>query len=182
VVLATAVQSGTLFLWDINTVDLPLQVEGVWKEEHSYGSCAIRTREWLHCKLQTRLLIREGVPHQEPSKCPIEKKKIKIWSWAPEIFLTPKQTGQLTDSHNNNDDDNSTITHWIRPPESLLTSYGQNIPFVNNVKYFSVIFNKKITCKLHIETVATKVFSTFIRLHSLCKSEWLSTKIKLTAH
>jgi hypothetical protein len=33
----------------------------------------------------------------------------------------------------------------IRPPESLLTLNGQNIPFVNSVKYLGVIFDKKIT-------------------------------------
>jgi hypothetical protein len=27
------------------------------------------------------------------------------------------------------------FSHRIRPPESLLTINGQNIPFVNNVKY-----------------------------------------------
>jgi hypothetical protein len=35
--------------------------------------------------------------------------------------------------------------HRIRPPESLLTLNGRSIPFVNNVKYLGVIFDKKIT-------------------------------------
>jgi hypothetical protein len=33
----------------------------------------------------------------------------------------------------------------IRPPESLLTLSGRNIPFVNSVKYLGVIFDKNIT-------------------------------------
>jgi hypothetical protein len=37
------------------------------------------------------------------------------------------------------------FTHRIRPPEFLLTINGQNIPFVNNVIYLGVIFNRKIT-------------------------------------
>jgi hypothetical protein len=33
------------------------------------------------------------------------------------------------------------FSHRIRPPESLLTLNGRNIPFVNSVKYLSVIFD-----------------------------------------
>jgi hypothetical protein len=36
------------------------------------------------------------------------------------------------------------FAHRIRPPESLLTLNGRNIPFVNSVKYLGVIFDKKI--------------------------------------
>jgi hypothetical protein len=36
--------------------------------------------------------------------------------------------------------------------------------------------------RLHIETVATKAYRTFIRLYSLLKSDRLSTKSKLTLH
>jgi hypothetical protein len=41
------------------------------------------------------------------------------------------------------------FSHRIRRPESLLTLNGRNIPFVNNVKYFGVIFDKKITWRPH---------------------------------
>jgi hypothetical protein len=54
--------------------------------------------------------------------------------------------------------------------------------FVNSVKYLGVIFDKKITWRLHIETVATKAYRTFIRLYSLFKSHRLSAKSKLTLH
>jgi hypothetical protein len=61
------------------------------------------------------------------------------------------------------------FSHRIRPPESLLTINGQNIEFVNNVKYLGVIFDKKITWGLHIKTIETKAFRTFIRTYSLFK-------------
>jgi hypothetical protein len=68
------------------------------------------------------------------------------------------------------------FSHQRRPPDSLLTLNGRNIPFVNSVKYIYVIFDKRMTWKLHIEAIEAKAFRTFIRLHSLFKSERLSTK------
>jgi hypothetical protein len=76
----------------------------------------------------------------------------------------------------------STSLIEIRPPESLLTLNGWNIPFVNNVKYLDVIFDKKITQRPHIEMIEAKAFRTFIRVYSLFKSERLSSNIKLTLH
>jgi hypothetical protein len=76
----------------------------------------------------------------------------------------------------------STSPNRIRSPESLLTLNGQNIPIVNSVKYRGVIFDKKITWRLHIEMVANKAYRTFIRLYSLFKSDRLSTKSKLTLY
>jgi hypothetical protein len=66
----------------------------------------------------------------------------------------------------------------IGPLESLLTLNGRNMPVAWSVKYLG----KKMTCRLRIETVVTKAFKTFIRLHSLFKSERLSTNLKLTIH
>jgi hypothetical protein len=43
-----------------------------------------------------------------------------------------------------------------RPPESHLTLNGQNIPFVNSVKYLGVMFNKKVTWRLHTEMTEAK--------------------------
>jgi hypothetical protein len=40
---------------------------------------------------------------------------------------------------------------------------GRNIPFVNNVKYLGVIFDKRMTWRLHIEKIEAKAFRTFIR-------------------
>jgi hypothetical protein len=59
---------------------------------------------------------------------------------------------------------------------------GRNIPFVNHVKYFSVIIDKRITWRLHIEMIEAKAFRTFIRIYSLLKSKHLSANIKLTLH
>jgi hypothetical protein len=42
---------------------------------------------------------------------------------------------------------------------------GQDIPFVNSIKYLGVIFDKKITWRLHIETIKAKDFRTFIRIY-----------------
>jgi hypothetical protein len=42
------------------------------------------------------------------------------------------------------------FTHRNRPPDSLLTLNGRNIPFVNSVKYLGVIFDKRMTWRLHI--------------------------------
>jgi hypothetical protein len=72
------------------------------------------------------------------------------------------------------------FSHQRAPPKSLLTLNGWNIPFVNHLKYLSVIFNKRITRKLHIERIKAKALRTFIRLYPLSKSERLTTKIKLT--
>jgi hypothetical protein len=50
------------------------------------------------------------------------------------------------------------FSHNRRPPESNLTLNGINIPFVNNAKYLGVIFDKKITWRLHIEMIEAKAF------------------------
>jgi hypothetical protein len=66
------------------------------------------------------------------------------------------------------------------PTKSLLTLNGRSIPFANNVKYLGVIFDKRITWRLHIERIEAKAFWTFIRLYPLFKSEQLTANIKLT--
>jgi hypothetical protein len=74
------------------------------------------------------------------------------------------------------------FTHQNRLPASLLMLNGRNIPFVNNVKYLGVIFDKRTTWRLHIEKIEAKAFRTFIRLYSLFKSKRLNANIKLTLH
>jgi hypothetical protein len=74
------------------------------------------------------------------------------------------------------------FSHWNRPPDSLLTLNGRNIPFVNSVKYLGVIFDKRITWRLHIKRIKPKALRTFIRIYSLFESQWLSTNIKFTLH
>jgi hypothetical protein len=55
-------------------------------------------------------------------------------------------------------------------------------PFVSRVKYLGVIFDKRITWRLHIEMIEAKAFRIFIRIPFLFKTERLSAKIKLTLH
>jgi hypothetical protein len=56
------------------------------------------------------------------------------------------------------------------------------IPFVNHVKYLGVIFDKKITWRLHVKMIESKAFRTFITIYSLFKPERLSANIKLIFH
>jgi hypothetical protein len=74
------------------------------------------------------------------------------------------------------------FSHSLRPPGPRLTLNGRNIPFVNNIKYVGVIFDKKITWRIHIQMIEAKAFRTFLRVYSLFKSERLSANIKLTLH
>jgi hypothetical protein len=50
--------------------NLALQIEGVSDEtvKYGYGFWATRTIEWLHCKLQTRPVVREGAPQKQDHK------------------------------------------------------------------------------------------------------------------
>jgi hypothetical protein len=45
-----------------------------------------------NCKLQTRPLVRDCDPHHETC---YSLTVIKIWSWAPDGYLTPSDTGRL---------------------------------------------------------------------------------------
>jgi hypothetical protein len=53
---------------------------------------------------------------------------------------------------------------------------------MNHVKYLGVIFDKRITWRLHIEMIEAKAFRTYIRFYSLFKSERLRGNVKLTFH
>jgi hypothetical protein len=46
-----------------------------------------------NCKRQARPLVREGAPHQQTRTC---LTVTRIWSWATEGFLTPRQTVRVT--------------------------------------------------------------------------------------
>jgi hypothetical protein len=74
------------------------------------------------------------------------------------------------------------FTHQNKPSDSPLTLNGRNIPFVNGVKFLGLIFDKRMTWRLHIEMIEAKAFRTFIRIYSLFKSERLNANIKLTLH
>jgi hypothetical protein len=74
------------------------------------------------------------------------------------------------------------FSHRLGPRKAHLTLNGQNIPFVNHVKYLSVTFDKRIIWRLLIEMTEAKAFRTFTRIYSLLKSERLRANIKLTLH
>jgi len=71
------------------------------------------------------------------------------------------------------------FSHRHRPVEAFLALKWRQVPFVNHVKYLGEIFDKKITWRLHIETIALKALWIFIRIYPLLKSESLSVGIKL---
>jgi hypothetical protein len=53
---------------------------------------------------------------------------------------------------------------------------------INEDKYLGVIFDKKVTWKLHIEMIEAKAFRTIIRIYSLFRSERSKTNIIFTLH
>jgi hypothetical protein len=57
---------------------------------------------------------------------------------------------------------------------------GRNNPFVNQVKYLDVIFDKWITWELHMEIIEAMTFRTFIRICHLFERKPLIANIKLT--
>jgi hypothetical protein len=59
---------------------------------------------------------------------------------------------------------------------------GRNIPIVKHVKYIVVIFDKRITWRLHLEMIEAKAFRIFIIIYSLLRYERLSANIKLILH
>jgi hypothetical protein len=69
-----------------------------------------------------------------------------------------------------------------RPPKFHLILNGRNIPFVNSVKYLGLIFDKKVSWRLHIEMIEINAIRTLIRIYSIFKSERLSADINLTLH
>jgi hypothetical protein len=68
---------------------------------YGYESSAILTTDILHYKLQTRPLVREGVPRRRAKQLLGEKKgKRKIRSWVPKGCTTQRRIGRLTVGHN----------------------------------------------------------------------------------
>jgi hypothetical protein len=59
--------------------------------------------------------------------------------------------------------------HRLGSSEDHLTLNGRNIPFVIHVKYLGIIFEKRITWRLHIQMIEAKAFRIFIRIYSYSK-------------
>jgi hypothetical protein len=70
----------------------------------------------------------------------------------------------------------------LRVPEDELQVNGQDVSFVNNATYLGVIFDRKMTWRLHIERTMAMALRTYLRTYSLYKSEGLSVHIKLTLY
>jgi hypothetical protein len=71
------------------------------------------------------------------------------------------------------------FSHRYTPVEASLTLKGRHIPFTNHMKYLGIIVDKKLTWKLHTETVATKALCIFLSIYPILKSERLSVGAKL---
>jgi hypothetical protein len=69
-----------------------------------------------------------------------------------------------------------------RKPKHGLKLNGRNITFVNNAKYPSAIFNRRMTWRLHIEWITAKTLGTYIGTYSLFKRMCLSSNVKLIAY
>jgi hypothetical protein len=67
-------------------------------------------------------------------------------------------------------------------PGDELQLNGRNIPFVNSVKYLGVIFDRRMTWRLHIEKIAAKALGTYIRTYFIFKSKHLNANIKLIVY
>jgi hypothetical protein len=68
----------------------------------------------------------------------------------------------------------------LRAPDDVLQLNGQDFPFVNNVMYLGVTFDRRMTWRYRIERTVAKALHTYTRSYSLFKSGHLSTNIKLT--
>jgi hypothetical protein len=49
---------------------------------------------------------------------------------------------------------------------------GRDIPFVNNVTYLSVTFDRRMTWSHHIERTVAKVLHTYVRTYLYSKGEF----------
>jgi hypothetical protein len=66
------------------------------------------------------------------------------------------------------------FSHRSRPLEPHLTLNRWKVPFMKHIKYLSVIFDKRITWRLHIGMIESKTFRAFVRIYSLFKREWMA--------
>jgi hypothetical protein len=58
----------------------------------------------------------------------------------------------------------------IRFPDDVLQLNGRDIPFVNNVTYLGVTFDRRMTLRRHMERTATKALRTYVRIYSVFRS------------
>jgi hypothetical protein len=68
----------------------------------------------------------------------------------------------------------------LRFPNDTLQLNRGDIPFLNNVTYLGVTFDRRMTWRHHAERTVAKALRTYVRIYSLFRSERLSRNIKLT--
>jgi hypothetical protein len=67
-------------------------------------------------------------------------------------------------------------------PDDELQVNARDIPFVNNVMYLGVTFDRRMIWRHHVESTVGMTLRTSVRTFSLFKSGRLSTNIKLTLY
>jgi hypothetical protein len=157
-----------------NTSTVTLRVVGGDKKgslkfetvKYGHESQGTRTRERLSWRGSAAYT--KDRPVLSPERAPQENKTVTTKTY----WLTDLQSKCDVDS------DFWLPENRLRPPESHLTLNGRNISFVNHVKYLGIIFDERITWRLHIKMIETKAFRTFIRIYSIFGR--LSANIKLT--
>jgi hypothetical protein len=96
-----AYNRATLFLGEINTGIWPSRLGESqiwnckiwpWFPRDSNPRMTVLAKTRSNCKLQTRPVVRQRAPHQ-PTRNSLTV--TKIWSWAQDGCLTPRQTGRL---------------------------------------------------------------------------------------
>jgi hypothetical protein len=65
---------------------------------------------------------------------------------------------------------------WV--PDDVLQLNGQDVPFVNDIMYLGVTFDRRMAWRHHIKRTVAKALGTYIRTNSLSKSGCLSTNIQ----
>jgi hypothetical protein len=67
-------------------------------------------------------------------------------------------------------------------PDDVLQLNGRDIPFVNNVKYLGVNFDRRMTWRHHSERTVAKALRTCVMTYSLFKIGRLNTYINVTLY
>jgi hypothetical protein len=89
----------TLFLGDINTGTWPYRLgESDETVKYGYGFWPTWTIEWLHCKLQTRPLVKEGAQQKQDRKFLTATFRQEVISGrkVPQEYSIPRHTHWLT--------------------------------------------------------------------------------------
>jgi hypothetical protein len=67
-------------------------------------------------------------------------------------------------------------------PRSRFTSNGQNILFVDNVKYLFVVFDRRNAWRIDTQAIEAKDFRVFIGVCSIFRNKQLRSDVRLNVH